>query len=138
MNENNNLFSRTVIWLRFPLTALVVLLHTPIVVGDETTKDLNSLGWVLELKTFFSEGLCRVAVPAFFFISGYYFYKSFDKWNINIWFEKINKRIRTLLVPYILWNLISLLFAIMASGLISGGGHISIYERPWLAKNILG
>ena len=133
MNENNNLFSRTVIWLRFPLTALVVLLHTPIVVGDETTKDLNSLGWVLELKTFFSEGLCRVAVPAFFFISGYYFYKSFDKWNINIWFEKINKRIRTLLVPYILWNLISLLFAIMASGLISGGGIFQFMnDHGWL------
>lgn len=97
---NDSLQSRTIEWLRFAMAATVVLQHT----------------WFLEplsacreslIPTIFSQGLCRVAVPVIFFISGYLFFTGLSDWNWGKWTGKIKKRVRTLLVPYLLWNLIA-------------------------------
>lgn len=49
-------------------------------------------------------GLSGVAVPLFYFISGLLFFKSINR--IKDCFLGIRKRIRSLLIPYIIWNLI--------------------------------
>ena len=49
-------------------------------------------------------GLCRVANSLFFTISGYLFARNIN--SLGEVFQKQRKRIRTLLLPYILWNLI--------------------------------
>ena len=48
-----------------------------------------------------------MAVPLFFFISGYLFFLQKD-FNAVIYKKKIHSRIKTLLVPYFLWNLIAI------------------------------
>ena len=83
--------------------------------------------------------ICPVAVPAFFFFSGYLFFKKLEDWNSDVWKSKITKRIRTLLVPYLLWNLIAMLaFPITRLGgvILNGGDMASFWDvladRGWI------
>lgn len=94
--------SQTIDILRFPMAALVVLLHTA-ALGVGSTHPVYAT-----LCIVFGRGICRVAVPCFFLISGYLFFSKLeDKWDTSIWLEKLKKRAKTLLVPYIIWNLMA-------------------------------
>lgn len=92
--------SHTIEWLRFPLIAAVVLLHS----GENgvTGPDLYST-----LCTVLSHGILKIAVPCFFLISGFLFFGGLEEWNTPRWKEKIRRRCRTLLIPYLLWNIIA-------------------------------
>ncbi len=97
-----SLQSRAIDFLRFPMATLVVLLHTA-ALGVGSTHPVYST-----LCIVFGRGICRVAVPCFFLISGYLFFSKLDnQWNTEIWLEKLRKRVHTLLIPYLLWNLIA-------------------------------
>ena len=63
-----------------------------------------------------------VAVPVFFIISGYFFFYQTKVFGKETYFKKLKKRIRTLLIPYFLWNLLPVL-------LITGGNFYSILFR---------
>ena len=55
------------------------------------------------IQAFLSNGLCRTAVPLFFILSGFLYYKSFD----GTWEQykrKTFSRIRSLVIPYIFWS----------------------------------
>lgn len=101
--SNVGLESRTIEALRFPLAAMVVLLHTG-ALGVGSTQPVYR---TLSILT--SAGICRIAVPCFFFISGFLFYTKLHIWDWSIWTGKLKKRIKTLLVPYLLWNIIAAL-----------------------------
>lgn len=51
-------------------------------------------------------GVSNVAVPMFFAISGVLFFNGVT--SIKDCFPKIKKRIKSLLIPYVIWNIISL------------------------------
>ena len=55
----------------------------------------------------------QVAVPFFFFTSGYFFFFKVREWNKQRYKIKIEKRLRTLLVPYLLWSLLALCLIIL-------------------------
>lgn len=57
-----------------------------------------------------TEGLCRVAVPFFFFISGFFLsgHVYEDGWARR----ELRKRVKTLVVPYFIWIVIGVLFSI--------------------------
>ena len=55
-------------------------------------------------------GVARPAVALFFLLSGYLFFRNF---NITKTFEKYRSRIKTLFVPYILWNSLAILSIII-------------------------
>lgn len=63
------------------------------------------------LQTFTSVGICRIANCLFFSISGYLFVRNIS--SMKDVFHKIKKRLRTLLVPYLLWNIIFVLWFIV-------------------------
>ena len=96
--------SQVIDWLRFPLAAAVVLLHA----GESTTGsyDMDFSG---TLRIVLSQGICRIAVPCFFLFSGFLFFTKLRDWDTQVWLDKIRKRGRTLLVPYLLWNVLALL-----------------------------
>lgn len=54
---------------------------------------------LLVLQKIVGGGLCSVAVPLFYLISGYLFFIKVPKGLTSI-FEKLKKRCRTLLIPY--------------------------------------
>lgn len=67
---------------------------------------VHSLAWCL--KEYVAEGVARIAVPFFFVVSGYFLalrYLEVDGEFVRSWRFACWKRVRTLLVPYWIWNL---------------------------------
>ena len=111
LNYNNNiLLSDTIRFLRFPLIVGVVLIHSQIA-GEWMERVTNTPTFDFpvysSLTYFFSCIIARISVPLFFFFSGFlFFYKT--SFNRSIYFQKLCKRGKTLLIPYLLWNLIAI------------------------------
>lgn len=112
--------SRTILWLRFPLALLVLLIHigpqakdifTPIPTIDISYLTIANIYSIIgRLGTYFSQ----VAVPFFFFTSGYFYFYKVNRFDIPCYKRKITKRVKTLVVPYLLWNLMTLFFIILS------------------------
>lgn len=82
------------------------------------------------------DGLCRMAVPFFFTVSGYFLSAHFDE--EGYWLREVQKRVRSLAVPYVLWNVIAfvLLVPVIAAadyvGHRSFGTNIPISGGRWV------
>lgn len=113
--------SRTVQWLRFVLAATVVLLHTNMSGFVEFTP-LSEQPLSSTIYYVFSWGICLIAVPTFFMVSGYFFFTNLYKWDNGVYWTKIKKRARTLLLPYILWIIIGITLPYIVSLIMHMGG----------------
>lgn len=92
---------------------LVVLLHTIIL-------DQNCFGEipishgrfpVFEIALhILQRNIGDIAVPLFFFISGYLFFLNVNDFNYTVYKSKLKTRTSSLLIPYILWNTLFFLF----------------------------
>lgn len=118
--KRNSKESLALDWVRFPLAALIVLIHTPF------TDDRSDFAFYLG-KTV-SENLANIAVPTFFFISGYLFFVQYKRFGWNEYRNMLIKKSRTLLLPYIIWNAIVYLY-LMISYLHADGTFGDI--MPW-------
>ena len=100
--------SKTISFLRFPLICIVVFIHTDLSDIFMAGKQIVAAGEYTGYETFrrFLQQLFLLAVPAFFAISGYLFFDWQGKFTKDVYAQKIRKRVKTLLVPYLLWNLI--------------------------------
>ncbi len=124
MTEKDSTFINTI---RFPLACMVVLLHSYVAVDGYTIHDtweraqatgLTGSDWYSLTAIAFSHVLTQVAVPMFFFISGYLFYMGLKEWEWQKYGEKIKRRASTLFVPYLSWNTV---MALLAIGQMIGG-----------------
>lgn len=101
-------------WLRFPMAVLVVYIHfNPQLKSNFVSiSDIDWLEWnfdsIYSILAIIINNIATVAVPFFFFTSGYYFFYR-TKFNKETYVWKIKKRAKTLLIPYILWNIIAVL-----------------------------
>ncbi len=123
---NDELQSKTIAFLRFPLIVGVVLIHCyykELPIGGVKIPVMDEYPIYKLIADLFSQVLARTAVPLFFLISGYlFFYKSSFSWPM--YDSKLRKRAQTLLLPYLFWNgalvglhlLIELLFPSVLSG----------------------
>lgn len=68
-------------------------------------------------------GLTIVAVPLFYVMSGFLFFQGVTK--IQECLPKIRKRLRTLFIPYLLWNMIFVLWYVALQNLPGIGGFIN-------------
>ncbi len=93
--------------LRFPLALLVVLIHCDISERVETGSEQFAL--VEILCKIFSKGIATMAVPSFFAISGYLFFLGKQTFTLADYREKLRRRAKTLLVPYLVWNVVAFL-----------------------------
>ena len=110
-----DLQSKVIAFLRFPLIVLVLFLHCNFTTLSE---GWASLPFASTFMRVFSQHIAPLAIPFFFFISGYLFFKT-GQFSPDIYIKKLIHRIQSLLVPYILWNLLYLLLAIII-GLFAG------------------
>lgn len=122
----NTLTSKTINWLRMALVILVLFVH---VHPDHNPHWLamnrlagQSVGWLIfsVVGTFINK-LGFIAVPLFFTISGYLFFQKLEAWSWSVWKQKVRTRLRTLLVPYIIFNAICVI-SLLAIGM----------KVPWL------
>ena len=110
--------------VRFPLAVMVVCIHTYFIEslnlqGTEITME----GWVAPVViSLFSISLSHVAVPMFFVISGYLYFLNINNLGWDTYLSKTKKRLFTILVPYLSWNIIALM---ISPSLLSG---LSLYH----------
>ena len=74
---------------------MVVMIHQHLVAGDAYTASSRII-------SFFTHGLCTAAVPTFFLLSGYLFFRNTDA--LSAVFQKQTKRIKSVLMPFLAWS----------------------------------
>lgn len=115
-NKNQELTYKTFDWLRFPLAVMVVYLHNFNLVNKPylitNWEDINGMDIFNIVRVYGSLLVTNIAVPLFFVISGFLFFKNFDKWNWRLYLEKLKRRFYTLLIPYLTWITIAIIIAI--------------------------
>ena len=117
MNQSHFLQSRVISALRFPLIVLVLYMHSTGFPALHTVSvDLGSAdGWDIYnlARLVLGYALGEGAVPAFFLISGFLFFWNVERLDRSTYVSKLRRRIRTLLLPYLLWNLIYIMLLLI-------------------------
>lgn len=99
--------------INFILACLVVFIHTYNASAYHLVYDGGLNTAVLCVEDLISQDFAHVAVPIFFAISGYLFFRNVSFTNLS---EKLSRRIHSLVIPYIVWNAIYVvLFLILAN-----------------------
>ncbi len=111
----NNII-RSFSFLRFPLAVFVIMQHMKITGFTEIYFFDNLLYGLLK-------AIARVAVPCFYIISGFFFFLNVELFDNATYKNKIFKRIKSLFIPYILWNLICYI-VLLTKDLITGNPTI--------------
>ena len=110
--KEDKLISETISLLRFPLTMFVVFIHYNMGVRGFSlhgeTYGLDAPEWFRWVTALFSDVLPRTAVPLFYIISGYLFFRG-GLFDTDVYRHKLRTRASTLLVPYLLWNVVAVL-----------------------------
>lgn len=115
ITKNN--ISKSIAWLRFPLIILVVMIHAKLVgdhIGGSNSGMIIDNIVLSKIEFAISDVIASIAVPLFFAISGYLFLHGDNSFSRQIYINKLKKRAATILVPYIIWNMITLLMFILA------------------------
>lgn len=107
----NSLQSQSLDLLRFPLAVIIVMLHIfssngITIQGIEYNFDAFP-AW--KVVNDFIDGFFRgQIVPIYYFISGFVFFWGVE-FSKNVYVRKLKNRVKTLLVPYIIWNTFAIL-----------------------------
>lgn len=96
--------SKVIDFLRFPLIVWVVLIHSNI--SKIINVEANDFLIFSFVRYVFSNTFAHVAVPLFFFIAGFLLYHKMNSFTGKDYIKKLKSRFKTLVIPYILWNLI--------------------------------
>lgn len=121
--------------LRFPLAVVIVSIHVLTSIEGDISSLQSSVGgnFILSesLWLFVQAFLARQSVPIYFFISGFVFFIGLQSWDKLKYISKLKNRKNSLLIPYLLWNSLMLVTALLAVSLVpnavtSQGGHFSV------------
>ena len=96
----------------FVCAALVVQLHIGLLGAVEL-----SFGGKL-IREIVTHGLCQIAVPFFFVVSGYFLSRHFDE--VGWYRRELFKRLRSLAVPYLFWSIVVTAAIFRFIGVFSG------------------
>lgn len=97
----DTLTSRVVSFLRFPLIVAVIFIHCNLLVKNPELETMP----VFYFLVYVTMKLVCIAVPLFFFISGLLFFKE-GSFDLSLFQKKLKRRFQTVLIPYLLWNII--------------------------------
>ncbi len=107
-------FRNQISWLMFVFSILVIWVHSynvelfsGAVWGPEWDR-------AAQVETFWSVGVGQIAVPGFFFLSSYLFFRTFKLGKLA---EKWKSRFFSIVVPYTVWNLLYYLGYVVATRL---------------------
>ena len=93
------IFRNKIYWFTFLFSVLVIWVHSynaVLFLGNT-----GAAASLVRLERFFGDKIAQIAVPGFFMISSYLFFRGYKP---EILMRKWNSRIRSVLVPYIVWN----------------------------------
>ncbi|MFD2598317.1 acyltransferase family protein [Sphingobacterium corticis] len=135
--------SEVIDMLRFPLTLLVVFIHMLPFQQQELTSTLSFDNLYVFTTELVSHHIGRVAVPSFFLFSGYFLFIQIKSWSLKVYSSLLKKRARTILVPYLMWNLVAILAIVFknltfeyinlgSDGGIEGLKKASLFDIFWI------
>ncbi len=129
-------FRNKVYWLTFLFSILVIWVHS--YNGVLYLGDGEEARAVMRLERFLGNTLGQVAVPGFFLVSSYLFFRNFRMEELR---RKWTSRIKSVLVPYIVWNSLYYFGYVLGSRLpmvkdIIGKGEIPL-NLPYAVEAIL-
>lgn len=105
--------------IRFPLSFFMIVSHMLPFYEVPTAQNIMDINWYNFVSEMFSHTLAYIIPPFFFLFSGYFFFRKMEKWSSNFYGNQLRKRIKTLLIPYLLWNSIAILAALAVGALFS-------------------
>ena len=133
--NSEELQSKTISWLRFPLAIAIVFHHS--VDSTHLREVVSQINYAhlsgLDICNFFrwliSDILCRIATSCFCIFSGFLFFYKTKEWNKIIYFKKVKRKSKTLLLPYVLWNIIPVALMLFYAFIrFDGSLSTSMYE----------
>lgn len=90
--------SRALAGIRFPLVLMVLAMHVH--------PEALHAGPVFSPAVTALTQLGFMAVPCFFLMSGYLFFRGLEDWDWKAYGRKLRSRVHTLLIPYLIFNLL--------------------------------
>ena len=96
--------------LSFIAIVFVVIIHNSATKQYATLTPDTITTFTDHLHNFFAYILGSVAVPFLFFVSGIAFFRNYKP---SLYLSKLKSRTKSLLIPYLIWNLFGLLFAVL-------------------------
>jgi len=134
--EINNDFSSLVKAARFPLICLVVLAHSPLTIRKKVSLTDGSGE---NIYNFITQGLAHnyaiITICCFFIFSGYFLFKGLDTISVRWCIDKWKSRIRTLLLPFICWNLLAIGAIAIKNAVFGLFGHYCPDEMTIVSLN---
>ena len=108
--------------LSFIAALFVVIIHNSATGQYDTSSPDAFVNLTFFFRNLFAYDIGAVAVPLFFFLSGFTIFRNY---RLKSYPKKMKSRVKTLLFPYLFWNLFGLLFTILITitplrGSISG------------------
>ncbi len=113
------------------LSFMVVMIHSSYAAFYTISESVSAF-----LDEYYTDYLSGFAVPMFFIISAMKFYRTYQP---SMTGKKLKSRISTLLIPYLVWSLISVIWAITFSYVPFLSNAVSARETfSFSASNIIG
>ena len=112
--SRNDLRSQSLDLLRFPLAVVIVIIHTFNTGGitlQGTSISVDNMPLFKEINYFIDGFIRGQSVPIYFFISGFVFFLGVELTK-ETYLRKLKNRMKTLLIPYVIWNTIPVLLAL--------------------------
>lgn len=113
--------------ISFILAILVLIRHAC------NYKIYNLEGFFLKVQ-YFATFLTDIAVPTFFMLSGYLFYVSFKYSKL---LSKWKKRFFSILIPYLIWSLISYLYYLILSSIPAISAYLNSNRVEFSIKDMV-
>lgn len=114
--------------VRIPCIVLVVMVHITGYGMRRVNLFPDDYSLYMFVNRLFSNVIGGVAVPVFFLVSGYLFFRNCE-FNITAYRAKLKRRLHTLLIPFLLWNAIYV-FVKLLPLFIPAFARISFCEFP--------
>jgi surface polysaccharide O-acyltransferase-like enzyme len=120
LKKYQELQSKTINWLRFPLIIGVLFIHngsSNFTLEGKTIGTENHLPIFYYCSTLILQFFGHFRVPFFFFVSGFLFFLNLHEFDRHSYVNKLKGRAKTLLVPYLFWNLLTITIVIILSAI---------------------
>ncbi len=124
--------SRRIDLLRFPLIVGILFIHantTTVTLADGAVGVQHTGMAAALVRSYISDVLVRISVPLFYLLSGFLFYYGFV-FSKKSYLIKLKSRVRSLLVPFLFWNLLVLALYAAAQALPATAPYFSGSRMP--------
>ncbi len=125
-------FRKKIGWFQFVCCLLVIWNHSGNLEMPGDITGAAGLPWRIEFEIV--PAVIRINIPCFFMLSAYLFYRGFDLRQLK---PKWKRRVKSLLIPYLLWNFLYYLGYLLGSWIPGLSKIVNRYHMELTARDFL-